>query len=44
MSTLIQVTGNPGTGKSFSLKKLIEKVPEQVFYIDTDKKGPSWTG
>lgn len=44
MATLVQVSGNPGTGKTFSLKALVDKYPEHSALIDVDGKGPSWAG
>lgn len=44
MSTLVQISGNPGTGKTFSVKSLAEKDPKAVFVINTDGKNLSWAG
>lgn len=44
MSTLVQISGNPGTGKTFSVKSLAEKDPKSVFVINTDGKNLSWAG
>jgi hypothetical protein len=41
MALLLQVTGLPATGKSFSLKTLD---PKETFIIDTDQKGMSYSG
>ena len=44
MSTLAQISGNPGTGKTFSIKTLAEKNPTSTFVINTDGKSLSWAG
>lgn len=41
MARLIGIMGEPGTGKSTSLKKLN---PEETFYCDCDGKGLNWRG
>lgn len=40
MATLIQISGNPGTGKTRSLKNLD---PKTTYIIDGDRKG-LWIG
>jgi len=44
MATLIQISGNSGTGKTFSLKSLTDKYPNHVGVIDADGKGLAWAG
>jgi len=41
MGNLIGIMGEPGTGKSTSLKSLN---PEETFYCDCDGKGLNWRG
>lgn len=41
MANLIGIMGDPGTGKSTSLKGL---PPESTVYFDTDMKGLNWRG
>lgn len=41
MANLIGIMGEPGTGKSTSLKALN---PEETFYCDCDGKGLNWRG
>lgn len=41
MSNLIGIMGEPGTGKSTSLRSLL---PKETFYIDCDLKGLNWRG
>ena len=41
MSNVIGIMGNPGTGKTYSLRKLD---PKETFYIDADGKGLNWKG
>lgn len=41
MANLIGIMGEPGTGKSTSLKSLN---PEETFYCDCDGKGLNWRG
>lgn len=38
MSTIIQVTGPPSSGKTFSLKSLVEKYPNCLYVINADNK------
>lgn len=44
MATLVQISGDPGTGKTYAVKQLTDKYPGQVYFINTDKKGLSWAG
>jgi uridine kinase len=39
MATLVQISGNSGSGKTFSTMKLAQKYPEHVGFIDADGKG-----
>lgn len=41
MATIVQLSGNPGTGKTRSLKNLS---PKETYIIDGDKKGLPWKG
>jgi broad-specificity NMP kinase len=41
MSTLIQLSGPPGSGKTTSVEKLN---PNETFFIDADRKGLAWAG
>lgn len=36
MSTIIQITMNPGSGKTYSVKGMD---PKSTFYVDADGKG-----
>jgi dephospho-CoA kinase len=38
---LVQLTGDPGSGKSFSVKTLN---PKETFVIDADGKGLAYAG
>ena len=41
MAKIIQLSGGPGTGKTFSAKSLDAK---KTYYIDADGKGLPWAG
>ena len=41
MATLVQISGMPGTGKTFGVKTLD---PKTTYIIGADKKGLSWAG
>lgn len=41
MATIVQLSGPPGTGKTWGVKYLD---PAKTFCISTDKKGLSWAG
>lgn len=41
MAALVQISGLPGTGKTFGAKTLD---PKTTYIISSDKKGLSWTG
>ena len=41
MAKLIQLSGDPGTGKTFSMKTLD---PKSTYFIDADGKGLPWKG
>lgn len=41
MATIVQLSGNPGTGKTRSLKNLD---PKTTYIIDGDRKGLPWKG
>lgn len=41
MATLVQISGMPGTGKTFGVKSLD---PATTYFIDADMKGLPWTG
>ena len=44
MALAIQITGTPGSGKTFSLKSLVAKFPNEVYYINADRKPMPWAG
>ena len=44
MAILVQLSGVPGTGKTFSVKSLITERPNEVYMINADKKSLSWAG
>ena len=44
MAFVVQLTGGPGTGKTFSMKSLTEKYPDSVYYINCDGKPLAWAG
>lgn len=41
MAVLVQITGEPGTGKTYSIKTLD---PKTSYYIDADGRGLAWAG
>lgn len=43
MAVLVQITGEPGTGKTFSARSLEEKYPGITYVINADGKSLSWT-
>ena len=44
MAFVVQLTGAPGTGKTYSIKRLVEKYPDSVYYINADGKPLAWAG
>ena len=44
MAIVCQISGPPGSGKSRSVKGLIDKYPGGVYYINADKKPLTWAG
>jgi DNA transposition AAA+ family ATPase len=44
MAIVCQVSGQAGTGKTYAVKGLIEKYPDQVYFINADKKPMTWAG
>lgn len=44
MATLVQITGPSGSGKSFSIKPLVDAYPSTVAVIDADGRGLAWAG
>lgn len=46
MSTLVQLTGPAGSGKTFSIKSLTlsDRYKDATFLINVDGKTPSWAG
>ncbi len=44
MAIVCQVSGLPGSGKTYAVKGLAEMYPGQVYFINADQKPVTWAG